>query len=94
MVNVEIKGLPKAKEMLELQWDNSLEEEAQRYYYKSQIYINFYCNYTLYQISINVGKLLCFWLFLLFKFTTLFNFNAIHVREENSQILKINLQIT
>ena len=32
MVNGEIKGLPKAKEMLELQWDNSLEEEAQRYY--------------------------------------------------------------
>ena len=31
VVNGEIKGLPKAKEMLELQWDNSLEEEAQRY---------------------------------------------------------------
>lgn len=26
----EIKGLPKAKEMLELEWDNALEQEAQR----------------------------------------------------------------
>jgi hypothetical protein len=30
IANGEIKGLPKAKEMLELQWDESLEKEAQR----------------------------------------------------------------
>ncbi len=29
-----MKGLPKAKEMLELQWDENLEREAQRFVIK------------------------------------------------------------
>jgi hypothetical protein len=29
-----VKGLPKAKEMLELQWDENLEREAQRFVIK------------------------------------------------------------
>ena len=37
MANGEIKGLPKAKEMLELEWDDALEQEAQRSVIRSSL---------------------------------------------------------